>query len=158
GVFSATWLNHPTSQMIYRYEGPGAVPDWRDFARKCACGIAESPKLSEGWPLGMPLAPSPGMQHYGRALGFLLVMGFVAAPGVASARRDSGKKVVLMGVAGAPQVEKDLARLLRVDHRLIGQKEYIRVATQIGATGTDPESVSRVAARLGAAAIVAGKV
>ena len=97
--------------------------------------------------------------RYGRTLGISIVsFSLLATSGVASARRGSGKRVVLMGVAGAPQAEKDLAKFLASENRVISQKDYIRVATQLGATGTEPDQVAKVAARLGAAAIVAGKV
>ena len=97
--------------------------------------------------------------RYGRTLGISIVsLSLLATSGVASARRGSGKRVVLMGVAGAPQAEKDLAKFLASENRVISQKDYIRVATQLGATGTEPDQVAKVAARLGAAAIVAGKV
>jgi hypothetical protein len=97
--------------------------------------------------------------RYGRTLGICVIsiISLLATSGVASAKR-SGKRIVLMGVAGAPQAEKDLAKFLRSEGQVIGQKEYIRVATQLGATGTEPDQVAKVAARLGVAAIVAGKV
>jgi hypothetical protein len=97
--------------------------------------------------------------RYGRILGISIVsLSLLAASGVASAAKRAGKRIVLMGVAGAPQAEKDLAKFLKGEGQVIGQKEYIRVATQIGATGTEPDQVAKVAARLGVAAIVAGKV
>jgi hypothetical protein len=97
--------------------------------------------------------------RYGRTLGICVFsISLLATSGVASGAKRSGKRIVLMGVAGAPQAEKDLAKFLRGEGQVIGQKEYIRVATQLGATGTEPDQVARVAARLGVAAIVAGKV
>src|SRR5262249_44954791 len=128
------------------------------FRTQVRLRILESPNLSSACTPGTALAPSPRMR-YDRALGICAVcFSLMATSGVASARRGTGKRVVLMGVAGAPQAEKDLAKFLRGENQVIGQKEYIRVATQLGATGTEPDQVAKVAARLGAAAIVAGKV
>src|SRR5215475_5058223 len=81
--------------------------------------------------------------------------------GVASARaraRAAVKRVVVMGVAGGPLVEKDLVRFLRGGAQVLGQREYVRVATRLNATGTEPEDVVKVASRLRVALIVAGKL
>src|SRR5262245_21671451 len=77
---------------------------------------------------------------------------------VAAGRKRGGKRIVRMGVAGGSQAEKDLAKVLRSSGHLLTQKEYVRVATQLGATGTEPEDVVKVAGKLRAALIVAGKL
>jgi hypothetical protein len=68
------------------------------------------------------------------------------------------KRVVLLGVAGSVRAERDLARVLRGAGEVITQREYIQVAAQIGATTTSPDDVVRVASRLHASAVVAGKI
>jgi hypothetical protein len=97
--------------------------------------------------------------RYGRTLSVCSIcISLLLTSGVTSAAKRAGKRIVLMGVAGAPQAEKDLAKFLRGEGQVIPMKDYIRVATQLGATGTEPDQVAKVAQRMGVAAIVAGKV
>src|ERR1051325_6043643 len=89
----------------------------------------------------------------------LVILLGVSGVAQARARAKAGpKRVVGMGVAGGPLVEKDLVRFLKAGAQVLGQREYVRVATRLNATGTEPEDVVKVAARMHVALIVAGKV